>query len=163
MSSQKQPIKVGDSVRINKSGNPKFIDVSKWALLQPPYVIDGKEGEVVAVDYDRRGVVYPDVFVKVDDEIHQLDLVFVHKVRQEKPKTEKRSLSPQCKQLLKQFKKGRTVTQRSALLDFGIMALPRRIADLKEHGYNIQSEMEENHHTGQRYARYRLVGEIATA
>ncbi|WP_018868297.1 MULTISPECIES: helix-turn-helix domain-containing protein [unclassified Thioalkalivibrio] len=65
-------------------------------------------------------------------------------------------LSPQCKIIIKHLQKGNTLTQRSALMDFGIAALPRRIADLKEHGFNISSVMEKNKLTGQRYARYGL-------
>lgn len=66
-------------------------------------------------------------------------------------------LTPQCRTLLEHLKKGRTLTQRSALMDFGVMALPRRIADLKEAGYDVSSTMECNTLTGQRYARYKLV------
>ncbi len=36
------------------------------------------------------------------------------------------------------------------------MALPRRIADLKDRGYKIKSLLEHNKLTGQRYARYSL-------
>lgn len=66
-------------------------------------------------------------------------------------------LTPQCLVILSHLRKGHTVTQRSALMDFGVMALPRRIADLKEAGFNIESVMEKNTLTGQRYARYTLV------
>ena len=66
-------------------------------------------------------------------------------------------LTPQCQTILKHLRKGHTVTQRSALMDFGVMALPRRIADLKEAGYKVHSVMEKNTLTGQRYARYSLV------
>ena len=65
-------------------------------------------------------------------------------------------MTSQCERLLRHLKKGRSLTQRSALLDFGVMALPRRICDLKEAGYNIESIMEKNSLTGQRYARYTL-------
>lgn len=67
-----------------------------------------------------------------------------------------RKLSPQCELILNHLKKGHSITQRSALLDFGVMALPRRISDLKEMGYPISSEIEINNLTGQRYARYSL-------
>lgn len=66
-------------------------------------------------------------------------------------------LSPQCKILLEHLKLGNSLTQRSALMDFGVMALPRRISDLKEHGFNIVSHIEYNKGTGQKYARYELV------
>lgn len=70
--------------------------------------------------------------------------------------TQIRSLSPQCELILNHLKKGHSITQRSALMDFGVMALPRRIKDLKELGYPINSAMETNKLTGQRYARYSL-------
>jgi hypothetical protein len=68
----------------------------------------------------------------------------------------RRSLSPQCALILNHLRKGHSITQRSALMDFGVMALPRRIADLKECGHNIVTVMEHNKLTGQRYARYSL-------
>ena len=43
-------------------------------------------------------------------------------------------MTPQCRTLLNHLRKGKTLTQRSALMDFGVMALPRRMADLKEAG-----------------------------
>lgn len=67
-----------------------------------------------------------------------------------------RHLSPQCELILNHLKKGHSITQRSALMDFGVMALPRRIRDLKDLGYPITSAMETNKLTGQRYARYSL-------
>ncbi|OIN07924.1 helix-turn-helix domain-containing protein [Oceanisphaera psychrotolerans] len=72
------------------------------------------------------------------------------------PISKQRNLSPQCEVILNHLRKGHTITQRSALMDFGVAALPRRIADLKELGYRIESVMEHNKLTGQRYARYSL-------
>lgn len=51
---------------------------------------------------------------------------------------------------------GHSLTQRNALLDYGIMALPRRIADLKETGFPISTVMMHNKTTGQRFARYTM-------
>lgn len=67
-----------------------------------------------------------------------------------------RKLSPQCELILAHLRKGHSITQRSALMDFGVMALPRRIKDLREAGHQIESVMEHNKLTGQRYARYSL-------
>ncbi|MFA7168909.1 MAG: helix-turn-helix domain-containing protein [Sphaerochaetaceae bacterium] len=67
-----------------------------------------------------------------------------------------RKLPTQCSLILNHLRKGHSITQRSALMDFGVMALPRRIADLKEKGYRIKTVMEHNKLTGQRYARYSL-------
>ncbi|MWK59816.1 hypothetical protein GO594_27840 [Pseudomonas otitidis] len=79
------------------------------------------------------------------------------------PHPQIRCLSPQCELILYHLRKGHTITQRSALMDFGIAALPRRIADLKEFGHEIESIREENKFTGQRYVRYRLVQQKKTA
>lgn len=64
-------------------------------------------------------------------------------------------LSRQCRILLRHLQRS-NITQRQALMDHSIMALPRRIADLKEAGYNIETVMKVNAHTGQRYAAYYL-------
>jgi hypothetical protein len=66
----------------------------------------------------------------------------------------------QLSTIRKQLLKGNSLTQRSALLDFGIMALPRRIADLKEAGFPIKSVIKNNPHTGQRYASYSFDEEV---
>lgn len=66
------------------------------------------------------------------------------------------ALTPQCAMIAHQLIEGKSITQRSALMDFGVMALPRRIADLKERGWEIGRKVESNKHTGQRFARYFL-------
>jgi hypothetical protein len=66
----------------------------------------------------------------------------------------------QLSTIRKQLLKGNSLTQRSALLDFGIMALPRRIADLKEAGFPIKSVIKNNPQTGQRYASYSFDEEV---
>jgi hypothetical protein len=53
-----------------------------------------------------------------------------------------------------------SLTQRSALMDYGIMALPRRIADLKAQGFPVKSEMKTNPNTGQRFAQYTFDKEV---
>lgn len=73
-----------------------------------------------------------------------------------KKPTPQHELTRQCVVILNHLSKGHTITQRSALMDFGIMALPRRIADLKEAGYGVVGVMETNSLTGQRYKRYSL-------
>jgi hypothetical protein len=55
---------------------------------------------------------------------------------------------------------GGSLTQRSALMDYGIMALPRRIADLKAQGFPVKSEMKTNPNTGQRFAQYTFDKEV---
>jgi hypothetical protein len=65
--------------------------------------------------------------------------------------------------ILDHMQKGNSITSRSALLDFGVMSLARRILDLKERGYQIESTIETNKLTGQRYARYELTNMEAVA
>ncbi|WP_422023433.1 helix-turn-helix domain-containing protein [Pyruvatibacter mobilis] len=65
-------------------------------------------------------------------------------------------LSPQCVLVLEMLEKNQSLSSREALLDGNVQALPRRIADLKEAGFDIQSEMRTNPSTKQRYKRYWL-------
>lgn len=62
----------------------------------------------------------------------------------------------QTDRLLSHFRKGKVTTLRGALIDFGVASLPRRIADLRERGHDIQKNMKRNPVTGQRYAEYYL-------
>lgn len=66
-------------------------------------------------------------------------------------------LCPQAQNLLKHLKKHKSVTQRSALIDLNIMALPRRIADLRQAGHKITTTFHINKFTNQRYGRYEFV------
>ncbi len=52
---------------------------------------------------------------------------------------------------------GGTLTPLKALNKFGVMRLAARIADLKELGMNISTEMVKNEFTGKRYAKYMKV------
>ncbi|GGX91006.1 hypothetical protein GCM10007160_18090 [Litchfieldella qijiaojingensis] len=69
-------------------------------------------------------------------------------------------MATQVETIRRQLLAGNTLTQRSALMDFGIMALPRRITDLKETGFPVKVEMKSNPMTGQRFAQYSLDDEI---
>ena len=62
----------------------------------------------------------------------------------------------QVTELLKHLKEGKVITQRKALHDLNIAALPRRIVDLKECGWKIDTKMKKNPVTGRRYAEYSL-------
>ncbi|MGY5795186.1 helix-turn-helix domain-containing protein len=64
-------------------------------------------------------------------------------------------LSPQCKKLYKHLKTVGSISQMEASLVHKIMALPRRISDLREAGIEINRELKEDA-TGTRYARYTL-------
>jgi len=60
----------------------------------------------------------------------------------------------QKQQILAHLRLGKSLTARSAMIDLGVAALPRRIADLKEEGYDIVAHNETNKLTGRRYVRY---------
>lgn len=63
-------------------------------------------------------------------------------------------LTPQMRTILNHCRKVGYITPRAAIDDYGIMALPRRIKDLKELGFDIKTERRQNPATGQRYVRY---------
>lgn len=48
--------------------------------------------------------------------------------------------SKQCLKVLEVFYSGKKLTCKSALIDYGIGHLPRRLADLKENGVKIEEE-----------------------
>lgn len=50
-----------------------------------------------------------------------------------------------------------SISPMEAMRDYTITCLAERIRDLKEDGYNIETEMRTNPATGRKYARYRLV------
>jgi len=66
------------------------------------------------------------------------------------------ALAPQTALVLNHLRAHGSLTQRSALIDLGVAALPRRIADLKEAGYPINTTRMKNKITGQRFVRYAL-------
>lgn len=68
-------------------------------------------------------------------------------------------MTPQVKTILTHLQKHGSISQAEAGLVYKIRALPRRISDLKDLGYNIKSELKKDA-TGQRYARYTLVSKV---
>jgi len=66
-------------------------------------------------------------------------------------------MAPQLYQLLTHLKNHGTISNVEAQAMFKMRALPRRIADLRELGYEIKREIRKDS-TGQRYARYTFVG-----
>lgn len=50
-------------------------------------------------------------------------------------------ISKQCKRTLDLLKSGIKLTVRSAMIDYGISSLPRRILDLKQSGYEIKDRL----------------------
>lgn len=60
----------------------------------------------------------------------------------------------QTQVLLNHFKKARSISQREALVDYSIQSLTKRISELRDMGYNIETQHKKHPVTGQRYARY---------
>ena len=58
--------------------------------------------------------------------------------------------------LLAHFKKAKTISMREALVDYSIQSLTKRISELRDMGYNIETQHKKHPVTGQRYARYVL-------
>lgn len=54
-----------------------------------------------------------------------------------------------------------SITQREALLDYSIQCLTKRIQELREAGWKINTEHKHHPTTGQRYARYKLMSKKA--
>lgn len=67
-------------------------------------------------------------------------------------------LCPQAKLVLEHLYTEGSITGVEAEAVYRVRHLPRRIADLREHGYAIVSEFKRDP-TGQRYVRYRIVEE----
>jgi hypothetical protein len=68
------------------------------------------------------------------------------------------TLKPQLRKILNHTNRVGYITQRAAINDYGIMALPRRMKDLAELGYIVEPEARKNPATGQRYVRYYVRG-----
>lgn len=164
----KMTLKIGDRVMVNATvvDSYGYTEARPFAMATASAVQHaGLEGVIEKFDFDYgKETFYPDAYVRMSSGILMpfeiCNLSKVLPLVASKPVTKRagaaRKMSPQCTMILKHLQSGNTITQRSALLDFGVMALPRRIADLKEHGHNVTSFMEHNKLTGQRYARYSL-------
>lgn len=68
-------------------------------------------------------------------------------------------LCPASRELLSYLRKYGAVTPLKAREELGIEHLPRRIKDIKEHGYAIKTEYMSGH-SGKRYAKYVLEGSV---
>jgi len=54
-------------------------------------------------------------------------------------------MESQCKEILKDLKKGKHITALTALVDYGCMRLAARIYDLRQEGNNIKDYPVETH------------------
>ena len=66
--------------------------------------------------------------------------------------------------ILDHLKRTGSITMREALLDHSVQCLTKRIQELREAGWKIETEQKHHPLTGQRYARYKLMSKkIRTA
>lgn len=73
----------------------------------------------------------------------------------DKKNPNKESASSQNARILKALKAGARITPIDALNLFGCLRLSARIADLKEKGHHIETELRKEN--GKRFAEYHLV------
>jgi len=62
----------------------------------------------------------------------------------------------QTEQILEHLKSGKEITPMDALVNYGCFRLGARIYDLRQQGYDIESELKQEN--GKQYAVYRLGG-----
>ena len=72
-------------------------------------------------------------------------------------------MTPSANRILKHLKALASITQREAILEYSTGQLSREISRLREAGYNINTLTKYNPVTGQRYARYRYLGESSAS
>lgn len=63
----------------------------------------------------------------------------------------------QINKLLAHFKKAGSITVREAMIEYSIQSLTKRINEMRNMGYNIQSIQRRHPVTKQRYVRYHLL------
>lgn len=64
--------------------------------------------------------------------------------------------SKQRAQILKHLREAGSITQRSAIMDYSIQSLTKRISELRKQGFNITDEVKVHPTTRQRYKQYSL-------
>lgn len=62
----------------------------------------------------------------------------------------------QTETILSHLKKTGSITQREALIDYSVQCLTKRIQELRDSGFQIETVQKKHPTTGQRYARYVL-------
>ena len=71
------------------------------------------------------------------------------------------SNTKQLDTIMKHLQTVGSITNREAIVEYNIMALPRRICDLKEFGLKFNSVRKTHPVTFKRYVRYYLITEEA--
>ena len=72
-------------------------------------------------------------------------------------------MNKQLNIIMKHLETTGSITNREAIVEYNIMALPRRIKDLEEFGVKFNRVKKSHPVTGQRYTRYHLLSEQADA
>lgn len=62
----------------------------------------------------------------------------------------------QNSKILKHLRKAGSLTVREAMVEYSIQSLTKRIAELRDEGYAIISNVKTHPMTGQKYTRYTL-------
>ena len=65
-------------------------------------------------------------------------------------------MKPQTQTVLEHLQTTGTITQRSAIMDHSVQSLTKRIQELRDAGFDIETRGKKHPITGQRYAEYRL-------
>mgnify|MGYP000666247133 CR=1 FL=1 len=66
----------------------------------------------------------------------------------------------QHKKIIKHLKTTKGITVREAMIEYSISSLTKRIQELRDEGWNIESVKRKHPVTGQRYVRYVLSGDL---
>lgn len=72
-----------------------------------------------------------------------------------------KKIDSQCDRIARHLATSGSISFAEAWDAYGVRCLPRRIKDLREQGYVIQSETKSHSITKQRYVRYHLVAQPA--
>lgn len=65
-------------------------------------------------------------------------------------------MKPQTQTILNHLKRAGSISLREALIDYSVQSLTKRIQELRNDGYKIESVHKVHPTTGQRYTRYVL-------
>lgn len=64
----------------------------------------------------------------------------------------------QAEKLLAHIQKTGSITQREAMIDYGVQSFHRRLTDIKDAGYELVAVKKHHPTTGQVYSRYYIRG-----
>ena len=62
--------------------------------------------------------------------------------------------------IIKHLQTAKGLTVREAMIEYSISSLTKRVHELRQQGYDIESVRKTHPVTGQRYTRYFLISEV---